>query len=192
MEPVAGRASYACRMDVMARTKKDLRQEGYGADLSVLFCPARQMTAVVQSVAIEKGLPWRTVPEVTIMLGDGRKETSTKLFFIEIKAYQTHQSGKEPKPILIAAYGVQKLAPFAAAAPELPLLRHRFPDARPAITMGILAQKEGPIDLVIARDYRKQWPVAISSSCFNTDKLYLMKSNFYPGQLLYGLADPVQ
>ncbi|MFN9910412.1 MAG: hypothetical protein ACK56F_30585, partial [bacterium] len=56
--------------------------------------------------------------------------------------------------------------------------------------MGLLAQKEGPIDLVIARDYRKQWPMAISSSCFEADKLYLMRSNFYPGQLLYGLADP--
>ncbi len=190
VEPVAGKASYACRMDVMARTKKDLRQEEYGADLSVLFCASRQMTAIVQSVAIEKGLPWRTVPEVTVMLGDGGRETSTKLFFIEIIAYRTHRSGKEPNPILIAAYGVQNLAPFTAAAPELPLLRHRFPDARPAVAMGMLAQKEGLIDLVIAQDYRKQWPVAISSSCFDSDKLYLMKTNFYPGQLLYGLADP--
>jgi hypothetical protein len=62
VEPMAGRASYACRMEIMARTKKDLRQEENGADLSVLFCTSRQMTAVVQSVAIEKGLPWRTVP----------------------------------------------------------------------------------------------------------------------------------
>jgi hypothetical protein len=46
------------------------------------------------------------------------------------------------------------------------------------------------IDLLIARDYRKQWPVAISSSCFDSDRLYLMKTTFYPGQLLYGLADP--
>ncbi len=128
------------------------------------------------------------MPEVTVMLGDGRRETSTKLFFIEIKANRTHRSGKEPKPILIAAYGVQDLAPFAAVAPELPLLRQRF--QRPAITMGMLAQKERPLDLLIARDYRKQWPVAASSSCFDSDKLYLMKSNFYPGQLLYGLADP--
>ncbi len=56
--------------------------------------------------------------------------------------------------------------------------------------MGMLAQKEGPIDLLIARDYHKQWPVAISSSCFDSDRLYLMKSTFHPGQLLYGLADP--
>jgi hypothetical protein len=126
VEPVAGRASYACRMDVMARTKKDLRQEEYGADLSVLFCPVRQMTAIVQSVAIEKGLPWRTVPEVTVMLGDGRRETSTKLFFIEIKANRTHRSGKEPNPILIAAYGPRsgtfrrggtRAAPSAAQVP---------------------------------------------------------------------------
>jgi hypothetical protein len=75
-------------------------------------------------------------------------------------------------------------------APELPLLRHRFPDTRPALAMGMLAQKEGPIDLLIARDYRKQWPVAIFSSCFDSDRLYLMKSTFHPGQLLYGLADP--
>ncbi len=39
VDPVAGRASYACMMDVMARTKADLRQEEYRADLSVLFCP---------------------------------------------------------------------------------------------------------------------------------------------------------
>ncbi len=57
------------------------------------------------------------------MLGDGRRETSTKLFFIEIKPYRTYQSSKEPDPILIAAYGVRDLAPVAAAAPELPLLR---------------------------------------------------------------------
>ncbi len=106
VEPVEGRAIYACRMEVMARTKADLRQDEYGTDLSVLFCPARQMTAVVQSVAIEKGLPWRAVPEVTVMLDDGRRETSTKLFFIEIKATRTHRSSKEPEPILIAAYGV--------------------------------------------------------------------------------------
>jgi hypothetical protein len=33
VEPEAGKASYACRMDVMARTKKDLRKEEYGASL---------------------------------------------------------------------------------------------------------------------------------------------------------------
>jgi hypothetical protein len=188
-QPAAGQASYACRMDVMVKTKADLRQGEYGTDLSVLFCPTRQMTAIVQSVAIEKRIPWRAVPEVTVMLGDGRRETSTKLFLIEIKATRSHRASKEPEPILIAAYGVKNLAPFAAAAPELPLLRHRFPSARPA-SMGLLAQKAGPIDLVIARDYRKQWPTAAFPSCFEADKLYLMKSNFHPGQLLYGLADP--
>ncbi|MFN9905088.1 MAG: hypothetical protein ACK56F_03040, partial [bacterium] len=56
--------------------------------------------------------------------------------------------------------------------------------------MGLLAQKAGPVDLVIARDYRKQWPTVAFPSCFEADKLYLMRSNFYPGQLLYGLANP--
>jgi hypothetical protein len=190
MEAKAGRVTYACRMTIMARTKMDSRKEDYGASLAVLFCASRQMTAIVQTVAVEKGLPWRTVPEVTVMLSDGRWETSTKLFFIEVKAYRTTQSSKEPDTILIAAYGVKDLAPAAAAAAELPLLWHRFPDNRPALAMGVLAQKEEPIDLVIARDYRRHWPVLISNSCFAADKLFLMKTTFHPGQLLCGQADP--
>ncbi len=87
-------------------------------------------------------------------------------------------------------YGVKDLAPAAAAAPELPLLRHRFPDSRPALSMGVVSQKEEPIDLVIARDYRKHWPVPISNSCFAADKLFLMKTTFHPGQLLCGQANP--
>jgi hypothetical protein len=124
------------------------------------------------------------------MLGDGRQETSTKLFFIEVKAYRSAQATKEPGPILIAAYGVKDLAPAASAAPELPLLRHRFPDSRPALTMGVLSQKEGPIELVIARDYKKHWPMPLATSCFATDKLFLMETIFHPGQFLCGQADP--
>ena len=164
----------------------DSRKEDYGASLAALFSASRQMTAVVQTVVVEKGLPWRTVPEVTVMLGDGRRETSTKLFFIEVKAYRSVQATKEPEPILIAAYGVRDLAPAAPAAPELPLLRHRFLDSRPALTMGVLSQKEGPIELVIARDYKKHWPMLIATSCFATDKLFLMKTVFHPGQFLCG------
>jgi hypothetical protein len=190
MEAKTGRVTYACRMNIMARTKTDSRKEEYGASLAALFSASRQMTAIVQTVAVEKGLPWRTVPEVTVMLGNGRRETSRKLFFIEVKAYRSTQATKEPEPILIAVYGVRDLAPAAAAAPVLPLLRHRFPDSRPALSMGVLSQKEESIDLVIARDYRKHWPVPISSSCFAADKLFLMKTTFHPGQLLYGQADP--
>jgi hypothetical protein len=69
-------------------------------------------------------------------------------------------------------------------------LRHRFPDSRPALAMGVLAQKGEPIGLIIARDYLKHWPVPISSSCFDADKLFLMKTTFHPGQLLRGQADP--
>jgi hypothetical protein len=190
MEAEAGRVTYACRMNIMARTKMDSRKEDYGASLAALFCASRQMTAVVQAEAVEKGLPWRTVPEVTVMLGVGRRETSTKLFFIEVKAYRSTQSTREQKSILIAAYGVQDLAPAAAAAPELPLLRHRFPVSRPALSMGVLSRKEEPIDLVIARDYRKHWPVPISNSCFAADKLFLMKTTFHTRQLLCSQADP--
>ena len=41
VEPEAGKATYVCRMDVMARTKMDSWKEEYGASLSVLFCASR-------------------------------------------------------------------------------------------------------------------------------------------------------
>jgi hypothetical protein len=56
--------------------------------------------------------------------------------------------------------------------------------------MGVLSQKEGPIELVIAQDYKKHWPRLLDTSCFATDKLFLMKTVFHPGQFLCGQADP--
>ena len=85
VEAKAGRSTYACRIDIWVKTKLDLHKEEYGASLTTLFSASRQMSAIVQSVAVEKGVPYRTVPEVTVMLGDGRREKSTKLFFLEIK-----------------------------------------------------------------------------------------------------------
>ncbi len=70
------------------------------------------------------------------------------------------------------------MAPAAAAAPELPLLRERF-GVRPNLTMGDLAQKAASIELVIARDYRWYW--LSDSSCFAGDDLHLMKTVFHPG-----------
>jgi hypothetical protein len=82
------------------------------------------------------------------------------------------------------------LAPTAAAVPELPLLRERFSKSRPTLTMGGLSQKEGPIELVIARDYKRYWPRLVDTSCFAADDLHLLKTVFHPGQLMCGEADP--
>ncbi len=102
-------------VDTLVKTKWDSQKEEFGASLTTLFSASRQMSAIVQSVAVEKGVPYRTVSEVIVMLGDGRREKSTKLFFLEIKAYRSAQAMKEPEPFLIAAYGVKELAPAGAA-----------------------------------------------------------------------------
>jgi hypothetical protein len=107
--------------------------------------------------------------EVTVMRGDGCREKSTKLFFFEIKVYRSTRPAKEPEPVLVAAYGVKELSPAATVAPELPLLRERFRRSRPALTMGDLFQKEGPVELVIARDYKRYWfyPSAHCAACIS-------------------------
>jgi hypothetical protein len=148
------------------------------------------MSAISLSAAIGRWLPYRVVPEVNVMLGDGRREKSSRIFFLEIKPHRSAAHlRKVPEPYLVAAYGVSEAAPAAEAAPELPLLRERF-GVRPTLTKGDLAQKASPIDLVIARDYRQYWPRLTDSSQFAGDNLYLMRTIFHPGQLLFGEAEP--
>jgi hypothetical protein len=179
VEAKAGRSTYACRIDIRVKTKSDLQKEAYGASLTTLFSASRQMSANVQSTAVEKGVPYSIVPEVTVMLGDGRREKSTRLFFLEIRPYGSAAPRKAPEPYLVAAYGVKEVASAAAAAPKLPFLRERFSKSRPTLTMGGLA-----------RDYRRYWPRLTDSSCFAAADLHLMKTVFHPGQLMFGEADP--
>ncbi len=57
VEAKAGISSYACRIDIRVRTKWDSQKEEFGGSLTMLFSASRQMSAIVQSVAVEKGCP---------------------------------------------------------------------------------------------------------------------------------------
>jgi hypothetical protein len=142
VEAKAGRSAYACRINIRVKTKSDSHKEAHGASFATLFRTTRQISAIALGIAIEQGLPYRVVPEVNVMLGDGHREKSTRLFFLEIMPYSCCIPRKAPEPYLVAAYRVKEVAPAAAAAPELPLLRERF-GVRPNLNMGDLAQKGG-------------------------------------------------
>ena len=119
-------------------------------------------------------MPYSTVLEVNMMLGDGRREKSSRLFFLEVRPHRgIAHSRRVPAPFLVAAYGVSEAAP-AAKAPELPLLRERF-NVRPSLTKGELAQQAGPIELVISSDYMQYWPRTVDRSQASSENLYLMK-----------------
>jgi hypothetical protein len=83
VEAKAGRSTYACRIDIWVKTKRDSQKEEYGASLTTLFSASRQMSAIV----------------VTMMLGDGRRAKSTKLFFLEVKAYRSTLSREGTRTI---------------------------------------------------------------------------------------------
>ncbi len=157
VEAKAGRIAYACRINIRVKTESDSHKEIYSAELATLFSTTRQMSVIALSAAIGRGLPYRTVPEVNVMLGDGRREKSSRLFFLEVRSHRgIAHPRRVPAPFLVAAYGVSEVAPAVEAAPELPLLRERF-NVRPSLTKKELAQRAGPIELVIGRDYMQYW-----------------------------------
>jgi hypothetical protein len=57
VEAKAGMSAYACRIDIRAKSKWDSQKEEFGASLTTLFSASRQMSAIVQTVAVEKGVP---------------------------------------------------------------------------------------------------------------------------------------
>ncbi len=71
------------------KTRSDSHKEAYSAGLTTLFSATRQMSAISLSAAIEQGLPYRVVPVVNVILGDGRREKSSRLFFLEIKPHRS-------------------------------------------------------------------------------------------------------
>ncbi len=118
--------------------------------------------------------PYRTVLEVNTMLGDGRREKSSRLFFLEVTPHRgIAHPWRVPAPFLVAAYGASEAVPVAEAASELPLLRERF-NVRPSLTKGELAQQAGPIELVISSDMQ-YWPRMVDRSRASGENLFLMK-----------------
>jgi hypothetical protein len=43
------------------------------------------MSAIVLTAAVEKGVPYRTVPEMTVMLGDGRVRSQQSFSSLRLK-----------------------------------------------------------------------------------------------------------
>ncbi len=97
------------------------------------------------------------------MLGDSRREKSSRLFFLEVRPHRVVLPLRIPTICLVAAYGVSEVAPVTEAAQELPLLRERF-SVRPSLPLGDPAQGAGPIELVIGRDYMQYWPRVVDCS----------------------------
>jgi hypothetical protein len=113
------------------------------------------------------------------MLGDGCRDKSNRLFFLEVNPHRVVQPLWVPGPFLVAVYGVSEVVPAAEAAQEMPLLGERL-NVRPSLTMGELALRAGPIELVIGRDYMQYWPSVVDCSQTTGDNLYLMKMLFHP------------
>jgi hypothetical protein len=113
------------------------------------------------------------------MLGDGRREKSSRLFFLEVRPHRVVQPLWVLGPFLVAVYGVSEVPPAAEHAKDMPLLGERL-NVRPSLTMGELALQAGPIELVIGREFMQYLPSVVDSSQTTGDNLYLMKMLFHP------------
>ena len=171
----------------MKSTPDLLTGEEYSFKL-VMFDPWKQLSVITTKAAMDQGLCYVEVPETYVMLSDRRREQTTKMFILDALPYRARLGSKKPESVLVTAHGVEKAALATTNPPELPLLSWRF-ETRPGLSMGSLAQKTGPTELVLGKDNSNQWPVVIECSRHEGHNLHLMRTQFHPGQLLYGKAD---
>ncbi len=173
----------------MKSTPDLLTGEEYSFKL-VMFDPWKQLSVITTKAAMDQGLCYVEVPGTYVMLGDGRREQTTKMFILDVLPYRARLGSKKPESVLVRLHTEWRKAALAATTPaQLPLLRWRF-ETRPGLSMRSLAQKTGPTELVLGKDNSNYWPVVIEISRHVGDNLHLMRAQFHPGQLLYGKADP--
>jgi hypothetical protein len=150
VEAKAGKIVYACPTNIRVKGLSDSHAKIYSAELAMLFSAKWQMSVVALEAAIGQRMSYRMVPEVEVMLGDGRREKSSRLFFQEVRPHRgTAHPMRVLAPFLVATNGVSEVAPAGEAAQDLPLQRERF-NVRPSLTMGDLGSELGKLSWSLA------------------------------------------
>jgi hypothetical protein len=82
VEPKVGRVAYDCA-SIRVKTASDLRADSYSAQPVTLFDTSGRCRLSPWTQ------PYRTVPEVEVMLGRGKREATYRLFMLEVRPHRT-------------------------------------------------------------------------------------------------------
>jgi hypothetical protein len=108
---------------------------------------------------------------------------TNKLFILDAKPRST---AADAGPLLLTAYGLDKMELMLPEESKLNMLRSKF-ETRPGyLSNAGVAQPEAPAHLIIRRDNPLYIPEVVAQSIRGGSDLYFMRSDCFPGEMLFG------
>jgi hypothetical protein len=178
-----GRLVYKCPTVIHVKSKADSESDKYSVQLTTLYNSNQRQSYILNEVATAQALRYVQVPSRIVYTSSTTLGKTNKLFILDVKPRST---AADAGPLLLTAYGLDKMELMLPEEPKLNMLRSKF-EIRPGhLSNAGVAQPEAPAHLVIGRDNPIHMPEVVARSIRGGSDLYFMRTDFCPGEMLYG------
>ena len=169
-----GRLVYRCRTIIYVKSRADLGSNNYSVQLTTLYDSNQRQSYIANEVAAAHALRYVRVPSQMVYTSSTTSEKTNKLYILDVKP-RTKKAG--PGPLLLTAYGLDKVELTLPEESKLNMLRKRFEERPGRLSNASVAQPEAPAQLIIGRDNPLYIPEVVARSIKGGKDLYFMRSN---------------
>jgi hypothetical protein len=181
--PRSGRLVYNCRTEIHVKSRVDLESDNYSVKFTTLYDSNLGQSYIVNEVAMALALRYVQVPSRIVYTSSTTLGKTNKLFILDVKPRST---AADVGPLLLTAYGLDKVDLTLPEESKLDMLRNKF-EIRPGhLSNTGVAQPAAPAHLVVGRDNPLHMPKVVAQSIRGGTYLYFMRSPCFPGEMLFG------
>ena len=127
-------------------------------------------------MAAAQALRYVRVPSKMVYTSSTTSGKTNKLYILDVKP---RSKAADAGPLLLTAYGLDKMELTLPEESKLNMLRKRFEERPGRLSNSSVAQPEAPAQLVVGRDNRLHMPEVVARSIRGGSDLYFMRSNCF-------------
>jgi hypothetical protein len=159
--PRAGRLVYKCRTVIHVKSRADLESDDYSVQLTTLYDSNQRQSYITNEVAAAQALRYVRVPSKMVYTSSTTLGKTNKLYILDGKP---RSKAADAGPLLLTAYGLDKMELTLPEESKLNMLRKRFEERPGRLSNSSIAQPEAPAHLVIGRDNPIHMPEVVARS----------------------------
>jgi hypothetical protein len=169
-----GRLAYKCRTVIHVKSRADLESDNYSVQLTTLYDSNQRQSYITNEVAAAQALRYVRVPSKMVYTSSTTSGKTNKLYILDVKP---RSKAADAGPLLLTAYGLDKMELTLPEESKLNMLRKRFEERPGRLSNASVAQPEAPAQLIIGRDNPLYIPEVVERSIKGGKDLYFMRSN---------------
>jgi hypothetical protein len=160
-----------------------LESDNYSVQLTTLYDSNQRQSYIANEVAAAQALRYVRVPSKMVYTSSTTSGKTNKLYILDVKP---RSKAADAGPLLLTAYGLDKMELTLPEESKLNMLRKRFEERPGRLSNASVAQPEAPAQLIIGRDNPLYIPEVVARSIKGGKDLYFMRSNCCLGEMIYG------